>query len=207
MRTGSQVDSDAGFGLPGCHLRPSGQCSYETGLQLQRITRSARSRPSLHGLAREQRIRTHSSSGEQAGRGAVAPASSPSVFGLLLGRRVPLRDACCGGGSAAKRRRRTMGERDKRTFAQLKSCGGVCRACLLRRRRLADCASWPRAWSVCWRRAGGAPKRCGRRPPRAPLREKSRLCTRRAAAIRHRSRQQAHMEEGNGLDNTLVRLW
>ena len=158
VKTCSQVDSDAGFELPGCLLRPSGQCSYETGSQLQRITRSARSRPSLHGWARKQQIRTHSSSGELGGRAGTVPPSSSMGLGLLLGRRVPLCDACCGGGSAATRRRRTMEERGERTFGQLACCGGVWRVWLVCWRRLVECPWRPCAWSVCRRRTGGAPR-------------------------------------------------
>ena len=43
--------SDDGFGLPGRYLPPPGGSPSETGLQLQRITRSSRSRPSLHHSA------------------------------------------------------------------------------------------------------------------------------------------------------------
>ena len=159
VRTCSQVGSDAGFGVPGCLSPPSGQCPCETGSQLQRITRSARSRPSLHGWARKQRIRTHSSSGELGGRAGTVPPSSSMGLGLLLRRRMPPSGACCGGGSTAKRRRRTMEKCTTRTFWQLEGCGGVCGVCLERGRRREQCSCWPCAWSVRRQSTGGAPQR------------------------------------------------
>lgn len=52
----SDLHSDSGFFLPGSDIVPTGAPPVSSMLLLQRITRSSRSRPSLHQMAWKQRI-------------------------------------------------------------------------------------------------------------------------------------------------------
>ena len=77
MRTCSNLDSEPGFEFPVCDLPPSGWFPNEPSSQLQRISRSCFSRPSLHHSAWKYVIRWGEERGmEEIGKGKYGRSQS-----------------------------------------------------------------------------------------------------------------------------------